>query len=144
MAISCSQLQSAVVTQIETLSGFREVRMLPSYFGRSQNTIAHLGFAVEVTTSNAIAERQRRSVGVVLSSLVRVTFAFRLRPTDVITDYKLALDKEQDVIGAVLLSYNAIRPGVEIRFSRASRRAPESQEYLISEIEFEAIHTISF
>ena len=144
MGISCAQVQSAVSSQIDTLSGFRQVRMLPSFFGRSQNTIAHLGYSVEIFSSSALAERQRRTVGVVLTSLVRVTFAYRLRPSDIITDYKNALDKEQEIIGAVIQSYNSIQSGLEIRFDRATRRAPESQEYLISDIEFEALHTITF
>ena len=86
-------------------------------------------------------ERQRIPVGAYLETLVRVRFAYRIRPHDVILDYGNALDKEQEVIKAICA--RDFNRAIEVRFSRASRRAPDSQEYLISELEFSALHTIS-
>ena len=115
--------------------------MLPEYFGRSQNTLGHLGFSVEMSATNAANERQRRSVGCYVESLVRVRFAYRIRPHDVVLDYGNALDKEQEVIGAVMA--RDFNRAIEIRFVRSSRRAPDSQEYIISEMEFSALHTFT-
>ena len=141
MSVSVSQVRSSIAQNISDLSGFREVRMLPEYFGRSQNTLGHLGFSVEMSATNGANERQRRSVGCYVESLVRVRFAYRIRPHDVVLDYGNALDKEQEVIGAVMA--RDFNRAIEIRFVRSSRRAPDSQEYIISEMEFSALHTFT-
>lgn len=143
MAISTAQLRAAVSAQIATLSGYKQVLMLPEYFTRTSNSIAHKGYAVSVATSNAIPERQRRAVGLVLDTVVRVQIAYRIRPHDVMIDYDAALDAESEVIGKILNTYVAIQAGVSIRFVRAVRSAPDSSEYLISALEFSALHTIS-
>lgn len=75
-----------------------------------------------------------------METLVKVKIAYRLRPHDLILDYGNALDKEQEVI-QVCMNPNFAK-GIEIRFERATRRTPDSQEYLISEIELSALHTI--
>jgi hypothetical protein len=140
MSVSVKEVQRAIAIKIGDLSGFREVRQLPELFGRTQNTLAHLGFAVEVSGSQQTNERQRIAVGLYVDTTVRVKLAYRLRPHDLILDYGNALDKEQEVIQAVMNRNFA--KGIEVRFLRASRRTPDSQEYLISEIELSALHTI--
>ena len=140
MSVSVKEVQRAIAIKIGDLSGFREVRQLPELFGRTQNTLAHLGFAVEVSGSQQAAERQRIAVGLYVDTTVRVKLAYRLRPHDLVLDYGNALDKEEEVIQAVMQRNFA--KGIEVRFLRASRRTPDSQEYLISEIELQALHTI--
>jgi len=140
MSVSVKEVQRALAIKIGDLSGFREVRQLPELFGRTQNTLAHLGFSVEVSNSQQANERQRIAVGLYVDTTVRVKIAYRLRPHDLVLDYGNALDKEQEVIQAVMNRNFA--KGIEVRFLRASRRTPDSQEYLISEIELQALHTI--
>ncbi len=140
MSVSVKEVQRALAIKIGDLSGFREVRQLPEMFGRTQNTLAHLGFSVEVSNSQQANERQRIAVGLYVDTTVRVKIAYRLRPHDLVLDYGNALDKEQEVIQAVMNRNFA--KGIEVRFLRASRRTPDSQEYLISEIELQALHTI--
>ncbi len=140
MTVSVAEVQSTLAAKISALSGFRQVRQLPEMFGRAHNTLAHLGFSVEVAQTSEIPERQRIPVGLYVNSSIRVKFAYRLRPHDIILDYGNALDKEQAVI-SVLLARNFAK-GIEVKFIRATRRTPESQEYLISEIEINALHTI--
>ena len=140
MSVSVKEVQRAIAIKIGDLSGFREVRQLPELFGRTQNTLAHLGFSVEVSGSQQSNERQRIAVGLYVDTTVRVKIAYRLRPHDLILDYGNALDKEQEVIQAVMNRNFA--KGIEVRFLRATRRTPDSQEYLISEIELQALHTI--
>jgi len=141
MSVSVKELQRAIAAKITGLSGFREVRQLPELFARTQNSLAHLGFAVEVSTTSETNERQRIAVGLYASTTVRIKYAYRLRPHDLILDYGNALDKEQLIIAAVM--DRNFSKGIEIRFVRATRRTPDSQEYLISEIELQALHTIS-
>lgn len=140
MSVSVKEVQRAIAIKVGDLTGFREVRQLPELFGRTQNTLAHLGFAVEVSGSQQTNERQRIAVGLYVDTTVRVKLAYRLRPHDLVLDYGNALDKEQEVIQAVMNRNFA--KGIEVRFLRASRRTPDSQEYLISEIELSALHTI--
>jgi hypothetical protein len=128
MSVSVKEVQRAIAIKVGDLTGFREVRQLPELFGRTQNTLAHLGFAVDI------------AVGLYVDTTVRVKLAYRLRPHDLVLDYGNALDKEQEVIQAVMQRNFA--KGIEVRFLRASRRTPDSQEYLISEIELSALHTI--
>jgi len=143
MALSVSQLRAAVATQVLTVSGFSESRIPPDYFGRNENSVAHKRFAVQMSTSNAMPERQRRSIGVMMESIVRVKFSYRLRPKDAYpTDYDAAMDTEQDVINAIIASYASVRPEVEIRYARTVRDITDSTEYMLFDIEFTAYHTI--
>lgn len=144
MALSLAQLRQAVATQIATLSGFTESRIPPDYFGRNENSVAHKRFAVQLQTSSQANERQRRAVGCMMLTNLRVKFAYRLRPKDAYpTDYDLALDTEEDVIGAVLASYQTVRNEVQIRYDRTVRDITDSTEYMLFDIEFQTFHTIS-
>ena len=139
---SFSQVRKAVQTKVETVAGFKLVPFPPSYFRRIQNTIAHKGFTVDMVTSNDEGERMR-GTNTFTSSSVRVIFAFRLRPKDIITDYDLALDTEQQLIQAVLGSYAGIQTGMQIRYNRSTRDVPDSMEYMITTLEFTTLHTIN-
>ena len=51
-------------------------------------------------------ERQRRAVGVYLSTPIQVIFSHRLRPLDIYpTDYDASLDAEELVINKILEAY---------------------------------------
>lgn len=143
MSLSVSQLRAAVATQVLTLAGFTQSHIPPDYFGRNENSVAHKRFAIQMSISNAMLERQRRSIGVMMESIVRVKFAYRLRPKDAYpTDYDLAMDTEQLVINAVIASYASIQSSVEIRYTRTVRDITDSTEYMLFDIEFNAYHTI--
>jgi hypothetical protein len=143
MSLKISQLRAAVATQIATISGFTESRIPPDYFGRNENSVAHKRFAVQMSTSTASNERQRRTVGVMMDSSVRVKFAYRLRPKDAYpTDYDLALDTEETVINKVISSYATVRPPVQIRYVRSTRDITDSTEYMLFDVEFSTFHTI--
>ena len=143
MALKFSQIRDAFKQQVETVSGFKLVKVLPDYFGRAQDTIAHKGFTVAVNTSAQATERQRRAVGVYLQTDVQVRFSFRLRPLDVYpTDYDLCLNAEESVILACLNSYASIQPEVQTRYISSSRESTVSNEYMITTINFIVIHTI--
>lgn len=138
-----SQIRSAIVTQIQNVSGMRLSKQLPDYFGRMQDTVAHKGFTVEIGISTQRTdERQRISVGVYVQTAVIVKVAFRLRPLDVYpTDYDLALDLEDELIHQILQSYQSIQ-AIQIRFNQVSRQSTVSNEYILSTIEFTVYHTI--
>ena len=142
MGQSLSSIRSGIASKITALDGFKESIQSPDYFGRTQDTIAHLGFVVGMGTSTAAAERQRRAVGVYLSSDIRIIFAYRLRPLDIYpTDYDLALDAEGDVIRNVLQAY-ATNNKFTLVYNGSSRQVTDSQEYIIITIDLTALHTI--
>ena len=141
MSVSVKEVQRALAARIAALAGYKEVRMLPQYFGRTQNTLAHLGFAIDISVSNAGLERQRRAIGIMLDSLVRIKIAYRIRPHDIVLDYGNALDKEQEVLAA-LMNPNYGK-GIELRLTSINRNSPDSQEYIITEILLSCTHTIS-
>lgn len=143
MSLKLSQIRSAIQTQIETIDGFHLVKVLPDYFGRTRETIAHKGFVIALAVSNEQNERQRRSIGVYVSSNVSITFAYRLRPMDAYpTDYDLFLNAEESIILACLNSYASIQNEVQIRYNNSNRQSTDSNEWLLSTINFTVYHTI--
>jgi hypothetical protein len=142
MGVSFAQLRSEVAANVDALDGFQLARMAPAYFGRQQNTVAHKSFVVGVDSTTATTERQRRVVGVYANTNVVVSFAHRLRPLDVYpTDYDQTLDTEQTVINAVLGTY-ATNNAFTIRYNGTTRAVVDSQEYMIVQCTFTALHTI--
>jgi hypothetical protein len=138
---SFAEVRQAIQTQVETVSGFHLVPFPPSYFRRVQNTLAHKGFTVDVTTSSDEGERMRRGT-VYITTTVRVIYAYRLRPKDIITDYDNSLDTEQLVINAILSSYASVQSSMQVRYNRSTRDVADSMEYMITTIEFTILHTI--
>lgn len=142
MSVSLAQMRQAVTSKIEELSGFKLAKLPPSYFGRTQNTIAHKAFSVGFETSTAAVERQGRGRGLYLSSPLVVVFAYRLRPLDIYpVDYDAALDAERDIITKVLGTYTGDNQ-FSIRFENSNRQVIDSQEYIIITLTFNTLNTI--
>tara|TARA_R100000773_G_C4173639_1_gene86316 strand:- start:5 stop:433 length:429 start_codon:yes stop_codon:yes gene_type:complete len=142
MAVKISQIRSNISAKVAELTGFKESKHSPDYFGRTENTVAHKAYTVGIGQTTAQEERQRRAIGVYCSSPVRVTFAFRLRPLDIYpTDYDLALDTEETIIRKVLETYSSNNE-FTIRYVSSVRQVTTSQEYIIIDIEFIILHTI--
>lgn len=138
-----AQLRQAISAKIAALDGFKESKHSPDYFGRTENTVAHKAYTVSLGSTSAMEERQRKTVGVYCNTPVQIIFSYRLRPLDIYpTDYDLALDTEQTVIGTLLDAYAAPKNEFTIRYVSSSREVTDSQEYIIISIEFTALHTI--
>ena len=135
-----SQIRNAIRTKVDAITDFREVSFPVEFFDRSQNSLAHLGFAVGCRISNASNERQRGTRHY-LETDIQIVFAHRIRPHSVTEDYNNALDTEKTVIDAVLGSYSDIQPGTELRYNRSTRVIANSIEYTIITIELTAYHT---
>jgi len=142
MALSFSAVRGEIASKVDAISGFKETRQSPDYFGRTQDSIAHKAFAIQMQNTAASNERQRRAIGEYVSSSIRIIFAYRLRPLDIYpTDYDNAMDAEETVINAALQAY-ASNNRFTIRYLGSSRQVTESQEYIIINTEFVALHTI--
>lgn len=142
MALTYSNIRAAIATKIDSLTGFNEVKVPVDFIGRTQKTIAHLGFSIGINSSSDSGERQRRAI-YYLDSLVTVKFMFRLRPLDVYpVDYDNCLDKEIDVVKAVLSSYSSIQDQMTIRFNSSTREISSALEFMIVTLTFNVKHTI--
>jgi len=142
MGQSLSSIRRGIASKIEEISGFKESTHTPDFFGRTQNTVAHKAFSISVASSNAMEERQRRAVGVYLSTPMQVIFSYRLRPLDIYpTDYDAALDAEEQVINKVLETYPTDN-NFSIRYQGSDRQVADSQEYILISILFNILHTI--
>lgn len=142
MAQSLSSIRRAIASKIEEISGFKESKHTPDYFGRTENTVAHRAFSISVASSTAMEERQRRAVGVYISTPMQVLFSYRLRPLDIYpTDYDASLDAEESVINKVLEAY-ATDNQFTIRYTGSQRNVTDSQEYILISLSFNILHTI--
>jgi hypothetical protein len=141
--VTFSQIRSAIDTQLSDLSGFKRSKYPANFIQRNPKTRTHLGFAVDIQSTQSIGNRQRRSVAVMLSTIARVVYAYKLRPLSIYpVDYDAALEQEKTVILEVLKSYEAIQAGIEIIYNSSSRNFSESLEYLITDLQFTIIHSI--
>ena len=145
MAESLARVRSMIADKVDSISGFKESRMTPDFFGRTQESIAHKAFVVGIASTVAAEERQRRSVGEYVNSQVVITFAHRLRPLDAYpTDYDNALTAEQLVLNAALESYTSDSGNGKftIRYTASTRTVTDSQEYIIITLTFSVLHTL--
>ena len=141
MSLKFSQIHAAIATKMNTLTGFKQTRYPVEYFGRTSNPLAHLGYAIGIQSTQAHGNRQKSTgTGMEVFSTVQVIFAYRLRPTDAYpTDYKNGLDKEEIVTMKLLETYPST-PELQLRYVSTSRELPESLEYSIHRIEYQALH----
>lgn len=138
--MNLSGLRNAIIAKVDGITGFRLVPFPLETFDRSQNTLAHLGFAVSLQSTQAMDERQRVQTRIFMSTNVSIIFAHRIRPHSISDDYNNAMDKEITVIQTVLGSYVST-PGIEIRYNQSTRTFAQSLEYAIVQLDFTAIHT---
>jgi hypothetical protein len=138
--MNLSGVRNAIIAKVDGLTGFRMSPFPVELFDRSQNTLAHLAFAVSISSTQSMDERQRVPTRVFMSSNVNVIFAFRIRPHSVSADYNNAMDKEITVIETILGSY-ASTPGIEIRYNQSIRTFAQSLEYVLIETNYTVVHT---
>lgn len=138
--MNLSGVRNAIIAKVDGLTGFRMSPFPVELFDRSQNTLAHLAFAVSISSTQSMDERQRITNQVFMSSNVNVIFSFRIRPHSISEDYNNAMDKEIIVIETILGSY-ASTPGIEIRYNQSTRTFAQSLEYVLIETNYTVTHT---
>ena len=138
--MNLSGVRNAIIAKVDGLTGFRMSPFPVELLDRSQNTLAHLAFAVSISSTQSMDERQRIKNQVFMSSNVNVIFAFRIRPHSISEDYNNAMDKEITVIETILGSY-ASTPGIEIRYNQSTRTFAQSLEYVLVETNYTVTHT---
>lgn len=135
-----SELRATVATAVGALEGWAVSRWAPELFGRDTDHVLHHSFAVAIpeTTPHEATNRQRMGPETVLlvTSIVEVMWAHRLRGDAQSADYSAALDAEQDVLNAVL-HIN----GQAVRFERASRRAA-LEGWVLGTLRFQVAHRL--
>lgn len=143
MSLKFSEIQTSIKAQMDTLTGFKQSKFPVEFFNRTSKPVSHLGYSVSLGSSIGAGGRQRTTgAGVELNTVLNLVFAYRLRPTDIMTDYRAALDKEELVILKLLSSYSGIKPQFEIQFRQADRTFPESLEFSVHNLIFNVYHYI--
>ena len=132
---NCASLISA------TYADMKQVELPVSYFRRAQNTIAHLGYAVTLPTTNAATARQRTQTA--LNNVLKIIFAYRLRPHSLLTDLDAATDREESIIKTILDNQgNNSALKTQIRYNSSTRDLSDSLEYTIITIDFNTMHNL--
>lgn len=143
--VRLSSIRSRVATALEAIAGagLNQSPLPYGAFGRTPNSIAHKAFAVGIGGSNAMDDRQRPTEGAMLQTDLDITFAFRLRPLDQLTDVDNQLNLENTIITALLDRSNAVLyPNLHIKLISTNRALTDSGEYILSTLSFEALHFI--
>ena len=142
-AISISTIQDNVADAITAIvgGGFKRSTFPILMFGKTQQTVAHLGFAVGANSTGAVGGRQNPPEGVECTTQIECRFAYRVRPLSQNADYDNLLDKEQLIIKSVLNRSNStLYQSTHFRFTNAQREISDSGEYFLSSSFFEAYH----
>jgi len=143
--VQLSSIRSRVATALEAITGagLKESPLPFGAFGRTPKSIAHHAFSVGIGGSNAMDDRQRPTEGAMLQTDLDITFAFRLRPLDQLTDVNNQLNLENTIITALLDRTNAVLyPNLHIKLISTNRALTDSGEYILSTLSFEALHFI--
>lgn len=143
--IQLSTIRKRIATAMEAISGagLKESPLPFDAFGRTPNSIAHKAFSVGIGGSNAQDDRQRPLEGAMLQTDLDITFAYRLRPLDQLTDVDNQLDMENTIITALLdRTDSSLYPNLHIKFISSNRLLTDSGEYVLSTLSFEALHFI--
>lgn len=131
-----SALRQLVSAAIDGLTGWTVSRWSPDLFGRDTDHMMHHAFVVSVpeTSLNPREQRQRVTEGLLVESVVEVSWAHRLRGDAQSADYSTMLDDEQDLVGVVRAISTA-----HILVERMSRRAV-AEGWILGTVRFRAIH----
>ena len=141
--ISVANIQDHVSDAITGIfgGGFRRSTFPILMFGKTQQTVAHLAYAVGANTTNAISGRQRPSEGVECTTQIEVRFSYRIRPLSQNADYDNLLNKEQLIIKAILdRSDTDLYQSTHFRYTNSQREISDSGEYFFSSSFFDAYH----
>ena len=141
--ISVSNIQDNVAAAVTGISGgdFRRSTFPILMFGKTQQTVAHLAFAVGSNATNAMSGRQRPLEGVECTTQIEIRFSYRISPLSQNDDYDNLLDKEQSIIKAILDRTDTdLYNNTHFRFISAQREISDSGEYYFSSSFYDAYH----
>ena len=140
MKISQQRQNCAALIENE-FADMKQVALPVEYFGRAQNTIAHLGFAITISSTQAGESRQRTQAALV--NKMQIIFAYRLRPHSLLVDLDAATDREENIIRAILDNQaNISTPKTQLRYMSTARDFADSLEYVVLTIEFQTMHQL--
>lgn len=141
--LSVSGVRKRVQDRITTVlsgQGWRHSRYVPDLFGQDTDQIAPRSFAVGVSSSTPVGDRQRLPVGTVVRTQLVVRFAWRLRADNQLSDYDAALDAEEDVLAAVM-STDLNNLHIELD-TIPSRTVSTDGDFFLGELQFISEHRL--
>ena len=142
--LSVKDLRARLQTALAALSGWRAARTVGDVFGLDPNSYAHQAFAVDaVSTTDLGNSRQHAgtlSEGARCVSEIRVRWTYRLKPKAQSDSLSSAYDAETAIRVAVM---GVARSNLHLRYLSAARIIEPRGEWLIGDLRFSAIHTLS-
>ena len=141
-AVAWSTIRQRFKNAVDAIAGFSESRNPYDNFGRNPNTVAHLRFAIGLTSTAAQSGRQKQAIGIVSNTTMSVRFAYRIRPKDQISSYDDALDTAQSVIQSCTNRTAALYTNTQIKYDSMSYTLANSGEYMIFDVYFLCLHQI--
>ena len=147
MGVALSTIRSRIATALDAVDtlAFKQSRNPFQEWGRAPNTVAHLNYAVGITSSiEDTADRQRTTPeGVMVRTTAAVRFAYRIRPKDQVTSYDESFNAAEVIMRTITVRSAPLHTGLQIRFSRIIPDMTDSGEYTTTIVEFEILHYLS-
>ena len=143
IGLAPSEIRQRIAAAIRTLDGWTESRWVYDLYPLETSSLAHRSYAVGVSSSTPVdRDRQRRAVGVLMSSSVSVRWLHRVRADRQVADYDDALDSELALMAAIAKIDND--PDLSLRLdSIPSRSIVGDGTYLLGELSFIVLHRYS-
>lgn len=137
------QLRDDVTARVLTLSGWRESRVAPDNFGRDADSLAHLCFAVQPTTTEDLRQyRGRPAEGTLVETQLAIRYSYRLPPKDMAGGYDGSLDAEQQLVN-VLMVYDTTWPrDYKFQLVSLARESNDAGEWVLGVVQFRCVHTL--
>lgn len=141
--VKLSEIRSRLKTAIEAIAGegLKESPLPFQAFGRTPNAIGSKSFAVGIISSTSTEDRQRPTIGTLTQTQIQIQVSYRIRPLAQNTDVDNAMDLENDIIIAVCnRGDSSLYANLHIKFLSVDRILVDTGEYLLSSINFLALH----
>ena len=141
--MTLSALRQAIAAAIAAElagDGWREADDPWDQFGQGDGEgRGHLSYAVGVPASSAMADRQKRALGVQSDTTLSVRWSYALPALDRVAGYDAALDAGQALLAAI---WTAADSSGHSLIYVASEQTVDEEGWMIGEITFRALHRL--
>lgn len=140
-ALSVSAVRQRVAAAVEAISGWTESRHAWASFGRDTDSLVHHSFSIGTPTTDVLPEqRQRRSEGALVETVVEVSWAHRLRGDAQVSDTDAALAAEAGLITTLM---GVSQADCHIVLEGAEREVEGDGTWLVGTVTVRAVHRLA-
>ena len=141
-ALTVAAVRQRVEAALVAEAGFTKSRFSPELFGLDARLLMHGAFAVgaPLTEAHPTTQRQRLTEGVLANTTISVRLAANHRADNQVADFDSLLGLESTLIKTV---EGIARTDLHIVFESAAREPTTEFEFLLSTVNFRAIHRLA-